>query len=123
MIYTTITPAERHADIARAAAEREKELWGYEMNIGNYKALLERLPNGEWPEALKCFNQNAVPAEKAEEWAMWQFRDEIAARLVAERVQLSRSLLIYEVLLAQLPEGEREALVLAAKEGQDTPKN
>lgn len=44
MTYTTITTAERQSDIARAAAEREKEIWGYEMNIGNYEALLERLP-------------------------------------------------------------------------------
>lgn len=123
MTYTTITTAERQSDIARAAAEREKEIWGYEMNIGNYEALLERLPKDEWPKDLKRFNPNNVPGDKAEVWAMWQFRDEIAARLVAERVQLSRSLLIYEVLLAQLPEGERQALVLAAKEEQNTPKS
>ncbi len=121
MTYTTITPAERQADIARAAAEREKEIWGYEMNVGNYEALLERLPKDEWPKDLKRFSPNTVPGDKAEAWAMWQFRDEIAARLVAERVQLGRSLMIYEVLLAQLPEVGREQLLQAAKEEQ--PKN
>ncbi len=111
MTYITITTAERQNDIARAAAEREKKLWGYELNISNYEALLERLPKGDWPKDLSRHTPNSVPPDKAVEWAEWHFRDEIAARLVAERVQLSRSLLVYEVLLAQLPEEGREELL------------
>lgn len=122
MAYITITEKDRQAAIAAAIVAREQELFGYDLNISNYALLLEGLPKDPTP---KEFQQPKVgeTLETAIRRAEYGFRDEIHARLIAEKVERGKSEQVYQVLLAQLPEGEREALVLAAKNEQSTPKN
>jgi len=122
MNYITITENDRQAAIAAAIAAREQELFGYDLNIVNYNALLEGLPKDPTPKEFQR-PKSGEPLETAVRRAEYGFRDEIHARLVAEKVERGKSERVYQVLLAQLPEGEREGLVLAAKEEQSTPKN
>ena len=122
MAYITITEKDRQAAIAAAIVAREQELFGYDLNIVNYNALLEGLPKDPTPKEF-LRPKSGEPLETATQRADYGFRDEIQARLVAEKVERGKSERVYQVLLAQLPEEEREALVLAAKNEQPAPNN
>lgn len=117
MQYLTITEKDRQAAIAAAIVAREQELFGYDLNIVNYNALLEGLPKDPTPKEFQR-PKSGEPLETATRRAEYGFRDEIQARLIAEKVERAKSERVYRVLLEQLPEGEREALVWAAKKDQ-----
>ncbi len=126
MQYLTITEKDRQAAIAAAIVAREQELFGYDLNIVNYNALLEGLPKDPTPKEFlrpKSGEPLETATQTATQRADYGFRDEIRARLIAEKVERSKSERVYRVLLAQLPEEEREALVLAAKNEQPAPNN
>ena len=102
MEYKTITEEDRQKAISDAIAGREQELFGYDINIANYTALLEGLPIGTAPQHITEAPALGEPFETALLRSEYQFRDDIAARLVAEKIERSKSHRIYTVLLAQL---------------------
>lgn len=102
MTYLTITKDDQQKAILDAIAGREQELFGYDLNIANYTALLEGLPIGAVPQHITEAPVLDEPFETALLRSEYQFRNEIAARLTAEKIERSKSHRIYTVLLAQL---------------------
>lgn len=85
--------------LTKAIADREDEVAGYEFNITNYRMLLEDLPAGEMPEHLK----HPQSAEEAKEAALYHFRRDITTRLLAEEIEMDKSMRVFEVLKKRLP--------------------
>ena len=102
MTYLTITKDDQQKAISDAIAGREQEIFGYDLNIANYTALMESLPVGPLPQAVAELPESGEPFETSLLRSEYQFRDEIAARLTAEKIERSKSHRIYAVLLAQL---------------------
>jgi hypothetical protein len=87
--YLSITQDEKLAIVASAIVAREAEMFGYNLNISNYEAMLKELEPGEW-------------------------RDKITALLDSERRELAKSESVYRALLSHMPE-EKTTLIATAK--------
>lgn len=115
MNYITINTTDFRTAVARDIAAREQEIFSYDLNITYFTGILKNLPAGDWPLALKHSKKNPKSEAQAEEIAVYMYRDQVAQRLLSERIERGRSFLSYSVMLSLLPEEEREALVLEAK--------
>jgi hypothetical protein len=120
--FMSITDDEKQAIVADAIVGRERELWSYQLNIDNYVAMLAALPQGDWPAALAQFKQlrpeavaEAVPMENAQAVHDLLYRDKIAYLLGTEKIEQGKSIRVLDALLTQLPAGQAQALVTAAK--------
>ena len=98
MTHDTITEEVRQKAIKDAIAGREQECFGYEFNITNYRMILEDLPAGEMPEHLK----SPKSAEEAKEAALYYFRQDVTSRLLAEEIEMDKSMRVLEVLKKRL---------------------
>jgi hypothetical protein len=115
MNYITINTTDFKTAVARDIAAREQELFSYDLNITYFTEILKNLPAGDWPTPLKKAKAAPKDEAQAQEIAAYMYRDQVAQRLLSERIERSRSFLSYTVMLSLLPEDEREALVLEAK--------
>ncbi len=118
MNFQTITDADRVAVIAENVVGREREIFGYDLNITNYEAMLLALPSDEWPEHLaqyKTSTLDQVPDEYDAIVADYQYRDRLRGLLKTERAERGKSARVYEALLSQIPEAQRADAIAAAK--------
>lgn len=79
--------------VSEAIDAREKEVFGYEFNIKNYELMIARLPS----------EVRSVPADPLIA-AQHKLRDELAGRILAERIQLQTAQLVLDVLISQRTE-------------------
>lgn len=89
--FLSITSDDHEAVIARAIVAREREIFSYEFNIGNYETMLAA--GGISPEFEK------------------QLRD----LLVTENAERAKAVAVYESLKSQLSPDKLGAAVAAAK--------
>ena len=115
MNYITLNTNDFKTAVARDIAAREQEIFSYDLNITYFTGILKNLPSGDWPLALKHSKKNPKSEAQAEEIAVYMYRDQVAQRLLSERIERGRAFLSYTVMLSLLPEDERQALVLEAK--------
>lgn len=97
MKFISITQDDQDRIVAEAVVHREKEIWHYQLNINNYTAMLASLGAGVLSEHDAAF------------------RDKITALLGTEKIEQAKSMRVLDALLSQLPAGQAESLVLAAK--------
>lgn len=117
--FYTINTEAKYAAIADAIVGREREIFSYELNISNYEAMLAALPDTEWPENLvqyKNVTLDRVPDELDEQVNSYQYRDRLRFLVKTEKLERSKSVRVYEALISQLPEDQRDALIAAAHE-------
>lgn len=113
----SITSEHRLAALADAVVSRERELFGYDLNIANYGVMLAALPDDDWPEHLlqyKTSTLDQVPDEYDAAVADYQYRDRLRGLLKTERAERGKSARVYEALLAQIPEAHRADAIAAA---------
>lgn len=85
-----VTTEQKQADIKAAIEAREQEVWGYELNILNFKNLINSIPDNK-PESV-------LSADTAMEHAMHDFKEGIKNRLLAEQIEQKKAILVLESL-------------------------
>jgi hypothetical protein len=120
-----ISNEKRDSDLADAIVSRTHEVYGYDINIANYRVMLETLPS-EWPAHLEQYRQTdphaaavACPNEYLEELALVQQYDRVSALLSTEIVERTKAQNVLDALEAQIPADEREAAITAAVARRD----
>ena len=111
MTFLSITAQQHDSNIADALVMRERELYQYDLNIGNYSAMLQSLPDGEWPEQIAQFKGkplDQVPDELDAEVETYNYRDKLKMLLRTETAERNKSFLVYQTLLAKMPTDQAE---------------
>jgi hypothetical protein len=116
-MFYSVSNTDKYNILADNIVMREREIMSYDINISNYTAMLAALPDGDWPEHLtkyKTSTLDQVPDEFDATVSEYQYRDRLRYLIKTEKAERGKSFRVYEALLAQLPEAEREALITAA---------
>ena len=119
-----ITDQEKQAGLVMNAFHREMEIYGYQLNIDNYAAMLEALPAGDWPadlEAFKTIKTEDLPHELTDgqvaQIGDYQYRDRLRVLVRTEKAEQNKSIRIRDVLKAQIG-SNYDSLVAAYKISQ-----
>lgn len=119
-----ITDQEKLAALVMNSFHREMEIYGYQLNIDNYNAMLSVLPADAWPadlEAFKSIKTEDLPHELTDEQvsqiADLQYRDRLRVLVRTEKAEQNKSVRIRDVLKAQIG-ANYDSLVAAFKASQ-----
>ena len=102
------TDEQKQADLVTNIANREVEIYGYQLNINNYEEILKLIP-GDWTEELAKFKgmtseqiATNVPDADMQLVSDLVFRDKIAVTLKIEKLEQSKAIHVLNALKAQL---------------------
>jgi hypothetical protein len=112
--FYTINNNDKKLNLVRALIGREQEIHSYDTNIANYEAMLTSLPTGEWPDLISAYKNTPielVPSDLHQSVTDYSFRDRLRALLATEKLERSKSVRIYEAIVAQLPAEEIPTLI------------
>ena len=112
--FYTINNNDKKLNLTRALIGREQEIHSYDTNIANYETMIAALPTGEWPDLIASYKSTPienVPSDLQQDVSNYSFRDRLRALLATERLERSKSVLIYEAIVAQLPADEIAGLI------------
>jgi hypothetical protein len=119
-----ITNDEKLASAVMNAYYREMEIYGYQVNIDNYSAMLMALPLDDWPQnwvAFKGVKIDELPHSLSDDDAQaisdYQYRDRLRSLIRTERAEQNKTIRIRDVLKTQIGDNY-DALVLAYKAAQ-----
>ena len=119
-----ITDQEKLASLVMNSFHREMEIYGYQLNIDNYGAMLAALPTGDWPadlEAFKTIKTEDLPHDLSDDQvaqiADLQYRDRLRVLVRTEKAEQNKSVRIRDVLKAQIG-ADYDSLVAAFKASQ-----
>jgi hypothetical protein len=119
-----ISDQEKLVALVMNSYHREMEIYGYQLNIDNYGAMLAALPADAWPadlEAYKTIKTEDLPHELTDEQvaqiADLQYRDRLRVLVRTEKAEQNKSIRIRDVLKAQIG-AEYDALLAAYKASQ-----
>jgi hypothetical protein len=119
-----ITDQEKLAGLVMNSFHRELEIYGYQLNIDNYAAMLAGLPAGDWPadlEAFKTIKTEDLPHELSDDQvaqiADFQYRDRLRVLVRTEKAEQNKSIRIRDVLKAQVG-ADYDSLIAAYKATQ-----
>jgi len=116
-MFYSVSNADKYNILADNVIMREKEIMSYDINIANYTAMLAALPDDEWPSHLaqyKTATLDQVPDEFDDIVSQYQYRDRLRYLIKTEKAERGKSFRVYEALVTQLPEAERDTLIAAA---------
>jgi len=120
----TITAAQKKANLAKNIVAREHEVYGYQVNIDNYTALIALLPS-EWPVELAQYQNltpdqivDQVPEVDIQEVSDLLFRAKILKLLKTETIEQGKAKHIYDALVSQIDPSELDALLATAAAAQ-----
>ena len=116
-MFYSVSNADKYNILADNIVMREKEIMSYDINIANYTAMLAALPEDEWPSHLaqyKTATLDLVPDELDDIVSQYQYRDRLRFLIKTEKAERGKSFRVYEALIAQLPEADRDNLIAAA---------
>jgi len=116
-MFYSVSNADKYNILADNIVMREKEIMSYDINITNYTAMLAALPQDDWPSHLVQYANatlDQVPDEFDDIVSQYQYRDRLRFLIKTERAERAKSFRVYEALIAQLPEAERDTLITAA---------
>jgi hypothetical protein len=116
-MFYSVSNEDKYKILADNAVMREKEVMAYDINIANYTAMVAGLPEGDWPADLvqyKTATLDLVPDELDDIVSQYQYRDRLRYLIKTEKAERAKSFRVYEALLAQLPEDQRDTLMAEA---------
>jgi hypothetical protein len=116
-VFYSVSNTAKYPILADNAVMREQEIMAYDINITNYTAMLESMPQDEWPEHLAQYKEatlDLVPDEFDDIVSQYQYRDRLRYLLKTEKAERAKSFRVYEALLAQLPADQRDTLMAEA---------
>jgi hypothetical protein len=112
--FYTISDNDKKLNLTRALIGREQEIHSYDTNIANYEAMLTSLPTGEWPDLILSYKNTPielVPFDLQQSVTDYSFRDRVRALLATEKLERSKSVRVYEAIVAQIPADEISTLI------------
>jgi len=112
--FYTINNNDKKLNLTRALIGREQEIHSYDTNIANYEAMLTSLPTGEWPDLILSYKNTPielVPFDLQQSVTDYSFRDRVRALLATEKLERSKSVRVYEAIVAQIPADEISTLI------------
>jgi len=116
-MFYSVSNADKYNILADNIVMREKEIMSYDINITNYTAMLAALPQDDWPSHLAQYANatlDQVPDEFDDIVSQYQYRDRLRFLIKTEKAERAKSFRVYEALITQLPEAERDTLISAA---------
>ena len=116
-MFYSVSNADKYNILADNIVMREKEIMSYDINITNYTAMLVALPQDDWPSHLAQYANatlDQVPDEFDDIVSQYQYRDRLRFLIKTEKAERAKSFRVYEALITQLPEAERDTLITAA---------
>lgn len=116
-MFYSVSNADKYNILADNVIMREKEIMSYDINITNYTAMLAALPQDDWPSHLAQYANatlDQVPDEFDDIVSQYQYRDRLRFLIKTEKAERAKSFRVYEALITQLPEAERDTLITAA---------
>jgi hypothetical protein len=116
-MFYSVSNTDKYNILADNVVMREREIMSYDINIANYTAMLAALPEDEWPSHLaqyKTATLDQVPDELDDIVSQYQYRDRLRYLVKTEKAERAKSFRVYEALIAQIPEAERDTLIGAA---------
>ena len=116
-MFYSVSNTDKYNILADNIVMREKEIMSYDINIANYTAMLAALPDDEWPSHLvqsKAATLDQVPDEFDDIVSQYQYRDRLRYLIKTEKAERAKSFRVYEALVTQLPEADRDNLIAAA---------
>jgi hypothetical protein len=116
-MFYSVSNTDKYNILADNVVMREREIMSYDINIANYTAMLAALPEDEWPSHLaqyKTATLDQVPDELDDIVSQYQYRDRLRYLIKTEKAERAKSFRVYEALIAQIPEAERDTLIGAA---------
>ena len=116
-MFYSVSNTDKYNILADNVVIREREIMSYDINITNYTAMLAALPEDEWPSHLaqyKTATLDQVPDELDDIVSQYQYRDRLRYLIKTEKAERAKSFRVYEALIAQIPEAERDTLIGAA---------
>jgi len=116
-MFYSVSNTDKYNILADNIVMREREIMSYDINITNYTAMLAALPEDEWPSHLaqyKAATLDQVPDEFDDIVSQYQYRDRLRYLIKTEKAERAKSFRVYEALIAQIPEAERDTLIGAA---------
>jgi hypothetical protein len=116
-MFYSVSNTDKYNILADNVVMREREIMSYDINITNYTAMLAALPEDEWPSHLaqyKTATLDQVPDELDDIVSQYQYRDRLRYLIKTEKAERAKSFRVYEALIAQIPEAERDTLIGAA---------
>lgn len=116
-MFYSVSNTDKYNILADNVVMREREIMSYDINIANYTAMLAALPEDEWPSHLaqyKTATLDQVPDEFDDIVSQYQYRDRLRYLVKTEKAERAKSFRVYEALIAQIPEAERDTLIGAA---------
>ena len=116
-MFYSVSNTDKYNILADNIVMREREIMSYDINITNYTAMLAALPEDEWPSHLaqyKTATLDQVPDELDDIVSQYQYRDRLRYLIKTEKAERAKSFRVYEALIAQIPEAERDTLIGAA---------
>jgi hypothetical protein len=116
-MFYSVSNTDKYNILADNIVMREREIMSYDINIANYTAMLAALPQDDWPEHLaqyKAATLDYVPDELDDIVSQYQYRDRLRYLVKTEKAERAKSFRVYEALIAQIPEAERDTLIGAA---------
>lgn len=121
----SISEEDRLKTLALNVVSREMEVSSYDLNITNYRSILQTLPSGEWPINIIQYKNGdigQVPHEFVEEVAQYLFRDRLDYLLRTEINERTKSYLLYQAMYNQLPPDRIQELLSQAYITITTPQ-
>jgi hypothetical protein len=119
MSFYTINQSAKLEAVADNAFHREHEIFAYDLNIENYEAILAAMPQEDWPAELVQYKDatlDLVPDDLDQVVSQYQYRDRIRFLIKTERAERAKSFAVYQALISQIPESNREQVLLQAKQ-------
>ena len=119
MSFYTINQSAKLEAVADNAFHREHEIFAYDLNIENYEAILAAMPQEDWPAELVQYKDatlDLVPDDLDQVVSQYQYRDRIRFLIKTERAESAKSFAVYQALISQIPESNREQTLLQAKQ-------
>jgi hypothetical protein len=116
-MFYSVSNTDKYNILADNAVMREREIMTYDINIANYTAMVVALPEGDWPEHLVQYmtaTLDQVPDELDDIVSQYQYRDRLRYLIKTEKAERAKSFRVYEALIAQLPEDQRDTLMAEA---------
>jgi hypothetical protein len=119
-----LTDQEKLASLVMNSFHREMEIYGYQLNIDNYGAMLLALSSEDWPAELAAFRAvktedlpHELTDDQVAQIADLQYRDRLRVLVRTEKAEQNKSVRIRDVLKAQIG-ADYDSLVAAYKATQ-----
>ena len=119
-MHSTITEKEKKDDLVVNILSREKEIYHYQVNIDNYRAILRLLPEA-WPEHLLKYKgwspadiASQVPDEHLQQVSDLSFRDKVSKSIRSEIIEQGKARHIYNAMISHFEPAELDTLLAEA---------